>query len=267
MKKESVFETLSLEQYEIAKPFFKGFKIYSSFLNSILERRNQGTIFTDNKNNPSFLLVCSPSAASNLNAPVYLAGELDLITLKKIRAFLQTFPKLSLVVPLEWKYRFFFEEAGFLPIERIQLRRPVQFFDSDIWKQSLPSQYSISKIDENQFSQCNWRLYILSCYGNEEQFFTHGKGFCLLDEGKIAAESYELFIANGQTEVGVITDTRYRGQNLGTIICATLLDDCYKNNIEPYWNCDIHNGASAAVAKKLGFQEDCHYLFLRWMSS
>lgn len=262
---ENGLEALHTDEYAIAKPFFENFNIYETILYSILENKSAGVIFTDNKINPSFVLVCSPSTVSIPNAYAYLSGELNESSLIRVASYLKTLPKISLVVPFDWKFRFFFEKLGFNSIERMQLRRPFHFFNLDNWKQSLPNQYTISKIDKKNFSQCNWHSFILSCYGDEDHFFASGMGFCLLDQEKIISESYGL-IANGKAEIGVITDKNYRSQNLGTIISAIVLDYCYKYNIEPYWNCDISNSASMAIAKKLGFEEDCKYCFLKWTS-
>jgi RimJ/RimL family protein N-acetyltransferase len=166
-------------------------------------------------------------------------------------------------VSRDWKFRSFFEELGFNPVERMQLRRPAGSLHLETWKHSLP--YTASKINRENFNQCHWRSLILSCYGDVDHFLAHGMGFCLLDQGKIISESYG-FIAKGKAEIGVITDKNYRNQNLGTLISAVMLDYCYKNHLEPYWNCDISNLASIALAKKLGFEEDCQYLFLKWTS-
>jgi RimJ/RimL family protein N-acetyltransferase len=265
LKEESGLETFNLDEHKISKHFFEDFNIFETILHSILENKSAGTVFTNNENNPSFVLVCSPSIASSPNAYAYLGGELDQESLRKVGSYLQKFPKVSLVVPIDWKFRTFFEELGFNPVERLQLRRPFDFFNLDTWNRSLPNHYSISRINDENFAQCNWHSFILSCYGDNDHFFANGIGFCLLDQGKIISESYGL-IANGKAEIGVITDEKYRGQNLGTIICAIMLDYCYKNGLEPYWNCDVCNPASTAVAKKLGFEENCKYLFLKWIA-
>ena len=265
IKEEIELEKLTPDEYGTAKPFFNDFNIYASILYSILEKRSAGEIFTDNKSNPTFVLVCSSSVNSNLNAPAYLGGTLNQLYLKKVVSYLKTLPKISLVVFPNWEFKTFFEEEGFKPIERLQLRRPLDFFNLNTFKQSLPNQYLVDKINSKNFAQCNWHSYLLILYGDDDHFFANGMGFCLTHQNKIAAESYA-FIANNKAEIGVITDKDYRNQNLGTVISAIMLDYCYKNNIEPYWNCDINNSGSAEIAKKLGFEEDCKYLFLKWTS-
>ena len=107
---------LNLEEYEIAKLFFNDFNTYASILHSILEKRSAGKVFTDDKNNPSFVLVCSSSVLSNLNAPAYLGGEIDQVSLRKVASYLKTLPKVSLVALSNWEFRTFFEEEGFTAI-------------------------------------------------------------------------------------------------------------------------------------------------------
>lgn len=84
LTKENELEMLNSDEYEMTKPFFHDFNTYASILHSILEKRSAGKVFTDDKNNPSFVLVCSSSVFSNLNAPAYLGGTLDQVSLRKV---------------------------------------------------------------------------------------------------------------------------------------------------------------------------------------
>ena len=254
---ENMLILLDADEYTIAKSFFHDFKINQPILYSILENRSAGKIFTDDRSNPSFMLVCSPAAY------VFLGGSPDQTSLRKIVSYLKSLLHVSLVSPVDWKFKTFFEEAGFTAVERLQFQRHCDFFNLDSWKDSLPARYSINKIDNETFPQCNWRSFILSCYGDADHFFTNGRGFCLVDQGKIISEAYGI-IAAGKAEIGVVTDEKYRGQNLGTSICAVMLDYCCKNDIEPFWSCNANNPASVAIAKKLGFEESCKYFFLKW---
>jgi RimJ/RimL family protein N-acetyltransferase len=257
MNEGNMLELLDVDEYAIAKSFFRDFKINQPILYSILENRSAGKVFTDDKSHPSFMLVHSPAAY------VFLGGNPDQTSLRKIVSYLKILSNASLVSPLDWKFRTFFEGASFCCVERLQLQRHSDFSNLDSWKDNLAARYSIHRIDRETFPQCNWRSFVLSCYGDADHFLANGMGFCLVDQGKIISESYA-FIAAGKAEIGVVTDENYRGLNLGTSICAVMLDYCYKNNIEPFWSCNIDNLASVAIAKKLGFEEDCKYFFLKW---
>src|SRR3990167_1044956 len=247
--KENEMELIDTEEYMIAKPFFTDFKINQPILYAMLENRSVGKVFTDDKINPSFMLVCSPAGY------VFLGGEPDQASLIKIASYLKTLSYVSLVSPLDWKFKDFFLEMGFTVVDRIQFQRRAAASNLDSWKNKLPSQYSISKINKENFSQCNWHSFVLSCYGESERFFSSGMGFCLTDRDKIISESYGI-IATYKAEIGVVTDPSYYKQNLGTCICAIMLDYCYEHNIEPFWSCNADNPASAAIAKKLAFEED-----------
>ncbi len=255
---KSALELIDIEEYVIAKPFFTDFKINQPILHAMLENRSAGKVFTDDKTNPSFMLVCSPAGY------VFLGGEPNQASLRQIVSYLKTLSYISLVCPLDWKFKDFFLKAGFTTVDRIQFQRCVAVFNLDSWKEKLPSQYSISKINKEIFPQCNWYSFIRSCYGESDRFFSNGMGFCLTAQGKIVSESYGLIAAN-KAEIGVVTDPSYCGQNLGTCICAIMLNYCYEHTIEPFLSCNSDNSASAAIAKKLGFEENCRYFFLRWV--
>ncbi|MBA3817056.1 MAG: GNAT family N-acetyltransferase, partial [Parachlamydiaceae bacterium] len=222
---ESELELTGPEEYVNAKPFFTNFKINQPILHGMLENKSAGKVFTDNKTNPSFMLVCSPAGY------VFLGGEPSQASLVKIASYLKTLPYVSLVSPLDWKFKDFFVRVGFSAVDRIQFQRRAATSSLDSWKNKLPNQYPITRINQENFPQCNWQSFILSCYGERDRFFSNGVGFCLTDQGRIVSESYGL-IAADKAEIGVVTDPSYYGQNLGTCICAIMLEYCYEHNIE-----------------------------------
>lgn len=251
-----MLERLTPSEYDLAELFFKDFPINQPLLYSILDKECAGTVFTDDKNHPSFALVCSPAAYT------YLAGRPSPQALKEIAAHLKTLPAVLLVCPYGWDYQSFFEHEGFAPVERLQLKRPISFPGLEDWKKRLPSQYTVDKIDARYFPKCIWHAFFSSLYGGDEPFYTFGKGVCLLDQGKVISESYGIK-GRGNAEIAVITDEHYRGQNLGTIICAFMIEACKSQGLESFWSCNVHNPASSAIARKLGFVEDRQYFFLK----
>lgn len=249
-------ELLAPEDYTLALPFFADFHINEPILYSILEQKNPGKVLTDNRRNPSFVLIYSPGSYT------FLAGSLDQLALQAVASYLKTLPRISLVCPLGWEHRAFFEAAGFTAVERIQFRRSDEPLPLDSWKESLAAHYSIEKIDHKNFDLCTWRSFMLSLYGNKEQFYGTDKGFCIVDEGRVISESFAL-TGGGKAEIAVVTNENYRGQNLGTIVSAVMLKYCYQHGIEPLWSCDACNPASISIAKKLGFKEEGRYFFLK----
>lgn len=257
---EKSTELLELNEYKIAWPFFKDFQINEPMLYLTLEKRGSGKVLTDSKTNPSFILVYNPAGYT------FLSGELDQISLQAVASYSKTLPKVSLACPADWKYRQFFEKEGFTPVDRIQFRRNKSLDRVREWKSQLPPEYSVGKTEGKNFHQCKWRPTLLNFYGDEKRFFDQAMGICLSDEkGSVISESYAL-ISTGKAEIGVFTDENYRGKNLGAIVSSFILDYCYAHDLEPFWSCDQTNPASVSVAKKLGFEEERRYVFLKWPS-
>ena len=247
---------LTPSEYKITEPFFTEWTLNESILYAVLDDKSAGQVFVDNKENALFVLVCNPAGYT------FLAGDLNENSLFEVATYLKTLPQVFLVSPLEWQHREFFEKMGFNPCKRMQLRKSQDLKQVNFWKESLPSHYCLENISDKNFANCSWHSFITSYYGNSNRFHAHGIGYCLTYQGNVIAESYGL-IARGKTEIGVVTDENYRGQNLGTIISAFMLDYCAQHNIEPIWSCNLENPASASVAKKLGFKEDQAYYFLK----
>ncbi|MCB1109916.1 MAG: GNAT family N-acetyltransferase [Chlamydiia bacterium] len=247
---------LNTSEYATVKLLFRGATINLPTLHSVLEGTSAGKIFVDQRQAPSMALVCNNAGYT------FLAGDLNQNILAESVKLLKSFPRVTLVCPLKSSYRSFFIGEGFQPVERLQLTRPSHSIDMKSWIKKLPPQYKISSLDKELFPQCLWSEFIQKYCGTVDRFFAHSKGFCILEKGKVVSESY-LLEAQGLGEVAVITDENHRGQNLGTIACVVALDSCYQRGIEPYWSCDADNLASVAIAKKLGFEENATYDFLK----
>lgn len=260
LESSSLLELLEPSEYDLALPFFKDFQINEPMLYLTLEKRGAGKVFTDSKIAPSFILVYNPASYT------FLSGELDETSLESVASYLKTLPKVNLACPTNWKYREFFEKEGFIPVDRIQFKRATSLLKMDEWKNQVTPEYTVDKIDKRSFPQCKWRSILLDFYGNEQRFFEQAIGICLSDEkGSILSESYAL-ISTGRAEIGVFTDENHRGKNLGAIVCAFVMDHCYARDLELFWSCDKTNPASSSLAKKLGFEEERRYVFLKWRS-
>jgi RimJ/RimL family protein N-acetyltransferase len=254
-----MLELLEPTEYTLTEALFSAAKINVPILHCILENKIANKVLVDSKKKPLYALAHCPGSWT------FLAGELNQVALHTVATYLKSLPKVSLACPLGWEYRHFFENERFAPVDRIQFRRSHDLHAIQLWKDRLASPDSVDEISEKNFDQCNWRLFVLNYWGDKHRFYFNGKGFCIVRQGKVLSESYGL-IARDNVEIGVVTDENHRGQNLGTMICAFMLSHCYEHGLEPFWSCDAANAASASIAKKLGFKEDCRYLFLKYSS-
>lgn len=84
-------------------------------------------------------------------------------------------------------------------------------------------------------------------------FLTNGFGFCLIHKEQIVSEAVSIFKSNDYAEIDIMTDSKYRGQGLASLIATTFINHCLANELKPCWDCDISNTASIYLGAKLGF--------------
>lgn len=92
-------------------------------------------------------------------------------------------------------------------------------------------------------------------WDNNADFLLHGKGFSLLENGKLASTAYAAFVVGHQLEIGIETVPEFRGKGYAFAVCQAIIDYCLQNNFEPVWACRADNHQSIALAEKLGFVE------------
>jgi RimJ/RimL family protein N-acetyltransferase len=117
-------------------------------------------------------------------------------------------------------------------------------------------------MDEAVLGRCLWRDLMTSAYGTQERFLQHGIGLCLMAGHEICSEAYAVFFGGGRVEIGVITHEAYRQRGYATVACQHLIKHCETQGYPTYWSCEQDNVASAATARKLGYQVQKEYQWL-----
>lgn len=84
-----------------------------------------------------------------------------------------------------------------------------------------------------------------------------------MKKGLIISEAHACYVGGGMVETGSITHENYRNNNFATIVRSHLINDCFARHLVPISSCEEANIASARVSKKLGFEEQMRYQFLR----
>lgn len=107
-----------------------------------------------------------------------------------------------------------------------------------------------------------WKQFHESVYGSKEIFLEKAFGFYSLENGELCSEAEAAFIANGYTEIGIITVEEKRGQGFAFAACTRLLEEIEKRGLKPIWACDKDNAASFKLAEKLGFVNPVEYNFV-----
>ena len=97
---------------------------------------------------------------------------------------------------------------------------------------------------------------------SKENFLKKTFGFYALENGEVCSECEAAFIANGYTEIGIITEKSKRQQGYAFSACVRTLEEIEKRNLKPIWACDKENTASVKLAEKLGFINPLEYDFV-----
>ncbi|KOP80810.1 acetyltransferase [Lysinibacillus sp. FJAT-14745] len=121
--------------------------------------------------------------------------------------------------------------------------------------------YEFIKIKQFQIEHCLEfdNKYYEEYWDSTNNFLGNGFGFCLQQGDKIISEAVSIFKSHQFAEIDIVTDSNYRGKGLASFIAEKFIDYCILNDIQPCWDCDIHNQASYHLGTKLGFSNPQKY--------
>ena len=229
---------------------------------AVLEGNAAGRILTDDTSSPTWSVVQETAFGS-----LYLGGALDALLMQHILVeLLQDGDVLIGLWPEDQRF-------SLLPPETEYDGRVLDFTDRpvgeglDDYLQRMPEGCVIRRMDRVLFERCAGRYLNMSIFGSVDQALEKGYGVCLMKDDVILCEAFAGPAALGQIEVGTETNEAHRGRGFATLTCAALIQRCERQGYQTYWNCDIENQASAAVARKLGYRNVRQYRLLAWFKT
>lgn len=220
---------------------------------------DRGKIIVDNVAKPSWAVVQEAD-----DGTVYFGGELDTAVIHNTITHLRNDgfvlvgmwpddPRLTLL-PLDPDYdgrvlEFYGRSRG---------EELTQFLDP------LPDGYDLRRLDRELILRTEWGPGDVQAAGGLDNWEKRCFGYCLLKGDDIFAEAMVGLPAVGLYEPGVFTRQAQRGKGYGTIVSAKLVQEIEAMGGQTYWNCAKQNVASAAIARKLGYQIEKEYHCLGW---
>lgn len=70
--------------------------------------------------------------------------------------------------------------------------------------------------------------------------------------------------SDGFYEINIEVKKEHRRKGIGYAVAYKFIEECYRRDSLPHWDCNEHNKASQAIAKKLGFIEAGRYPLVSW---
>lgn len=121
-------------------------------------------------------------------------------------------------------------------------------------QQEIPAGFRLEKTDPALFDQISGSVVPSCFWRNRKEFAENAIGFSLMHGEKPVSTAFASFIHGRQLEIGIETDSVFRGKGLAKISCSALIDYCLANHFEPIWSCRLENTGSFLLAQKLGFE-------------
>lgn len=150
--------------------------------------------------------------------------------------------------------------------ECLEFDRPPGSTNLSPYLKLLPDGYSIHRMDRILLEQSPKHDENLVRYGSLENFINKGMAVCIMWGNEIICEAYADMEIMGMREIGIRTREAHRKQGFATIACAHLIRLCEESGSATYWDCAKFNAGSAALARKLGFQNERTYKLLAWFN-
>ena len=120
----------------------------------------------------------------------------------------------------------------------------------------LPAGYALREFDAEAFSRHPFGHGLQ--FPDYAAFARDAAGTVVWKEGEIVASASSFITFSKETELDVFTLVPHRRHGLALACCAQMLLQCTRRGITMHW--DAQNGASRALAEKLGFELETAYM-------
>lgn len=248
--------------YAKAEPLFAGITHNIPVVYSVLEGNSPGSVFVDDPQAPQLALIYPRDAF------FYLAGDARSPALAGMGAML--FEGILPAMEEKELVLFAFSEGLFAaaddvlrPMGMKRIRRmafrfvPERFAALPDWRERVPQGFVMRSIDAELAARSP--AYRPMVDPRTRQF-----GVCLLHGEVIASECTAVYVGGGQAEVDIHTREDYRGRGLAGLTASAFIEETLRRGLLPNWSCWPERLASAALARKLGFDEQPDVPALLW---
>ncbi len=277
-----MLQELQPSQFEIVRPLFHALD-YHLYLFAVIEGKSPGQIFVDDVSAPTVALIWDHAESG-----CYLGGDyrdpailhaFNTTLLDTIRPQAKTLDLVELVInytPDGWEEQLPVVLDGLNPLKEWRKHFVMRSQPALDWRAALPAGYTVCMVDEaflartdlkNMARLQNWngsplRHHLQALMGG-------AMGCCVVDGDTIASWCLGDCAAGTAVEVGIHTAEAYRQQGLATIAVTATVEACLANGATQVgWHCWSSNLASAATARKVGFQQTVeHPVYFAWFNA
>jgi RimJ/RimL family protein N-acetyltransferase len=254
------------DRFHTLLPLLRRVPINHLFARSVLERNVFGCVWIDRRDNPLLIHVINPYGMTLLfgdasgTTPGVLKAHLHALRINASDQWMQASPE-NLLPHLD-------ELLDVEPVApdqqpggpRVQCYTRTNFrFNPTCYAMkreqiSPPAGSKLRPMLSEEFALPDIAVSPHKFWNNADQFFAHGGGWCLEQDGELASMAFCSFRFDNQLEIGVETRAAYRRRSYALYAACALIDQCISQGLEPVWSCRKENKGSYNLAKALGFE-------------
>lgn len=249
---------LSKEKYRSIRPITESNPY--PIIQSVLQLKQDGKIFTDDINAPEVVFVLHKSGFSSVYASQKNNMFSDFVYgCDDVPQYFHIYDAPQCIVS-----EIAADNNRFNT--RIRTRIQLRYTGNRILdKISMPYGYSVEKINASNINSL--AVFDLSIenkfWASRRDFLDNGFGFCVLnDAGQPISICYAASLANGFAEIDVATLEGYRQKGYAKAATISFINHCLENNIVANWDCFEENKGSLITAQNLKFAITHTYRFL-----
>ncbi len=226
------------------------------FAQSVIVGHAKGTVYVNDRNNPTAIYIVSDYGMSLLfgdcSDAVFNQALIDYFTGKDCRRkkaeWLQAYPIgwADVLKPLV-------EQSNIVEqYSRVNFSFDKTIFKNNNLKHNL-SEFTIIRTPVELFLSVNDLVAPKYFWQDKFMFEQHCVSFTLMYEGKPVSTAFTSCLHDDKLEIGIETEEAYRGKGFASMVCTALINYCLENGLEPVWSCRLENTGSFNLAQKLGF--------------
>ncbi|KPB06381.1 GNAT family N-acetyltransferase [Bacillus sp. CHD6a] len=230
--------------------------IHNVFVYSVIEQKQEGKIFVNNRTNPTSGLVV------NQGGCYYVFGDVsDNVFNKLLVEFLMepsnhaNFYDMYLS-SIEW-LDFLKSSLEGNVVELKRTHYVLEELNSEVKEVAIPKGFELKSMDKGLFDKYKEQIDDSYAYlwESSNRYLQHAFGFCILEDGEFASVCNTFYIDSKFIAPDIITLDKFRKFGLATLVCSQFIKKSQELRLKPYWDCDAGNEASNKLAQKLGFKK------------
>ena len=118
----------------------------------------------------------------------------------------------------------------------------------------IPQGYFLRPMSAREFDLPDVGVVPSAYWRDAAQFLAHGGGWCIEQDGVVAAIAFTSFRFDDELEIGVETHPAHRGKGLALSAAVAMVRVALAAGLTPIWSCRQENEASLRLALRLGFE-------------